>query len=58
VLRRVSNSSISQLPSGADDLRILAVRMGFANQEEFLGQYIARRHQVETIIEKHFEQPS
>ena len=38
VLRRVSNSSISQLPSGADDLRVLAIRMGFANQEEFLGR--------------------
>jgi [glutamine synthetase] adenylyltransferase / [glutamine synthetase]-adenylyl-L-tyrosine phosphorylase len=55
VLRRVSNSSISQLPSGADDLRVLAIRMGFASQEEFLGQYAARRREVETIIENHFQ---
>jgi glutamine synthetase adenylyltransferase len=58
VLRRVSNNSISQLPSSADDLRVLAIRMGFASQEEFLGQYTAQRRQVERIIEKHFEQPS
>jgi [glutamine synthetase] adenylyltransferase / [glutamine synthetase]-adenylyl-L-tyrosine phosphorylase len=57
VLRRVANSSISQLPSSAGDLRVLAIRMGFANQEEFLGEYTVRRRQVETIIEKHFEQP-
>ena len=58
VLRRVSNSSISQLPSAGDDLRVLAIRMGFANQEEFLDRYTAQRRQVETIIEKHFEQSS
>lgn len=57
-LRRVSNSSISQLPSAGDDLRVLAIRMGFANQEEFLDRYTAQRRQVETIIEKHFEQSS
>jgi len=57
VLRRVANSSISQLPSGTDDLRVLAIRMGFANQEEFLGAYTTRRRQIEAIIEKHFGQP-
>jgi glutamate-ammonia-ligase adenylyltransferase len=56
VLRRVSNNSISQLPSGADELRVLAIRMGFASPEEFLEEYTARRRQVETIIQKHFEE--
>ena len=35
VLRRVSNSSISQLPSNAEELRVLAIRMGFAEKENF-----------------------
>jgi glutamine synthetase adenylyltransferase len=54
VLRRVSNSSISQLPSKSDDLRVLAIRLGFASREEFLDEYVARRNQAEAIIQKHF----
>ena len=54
VLRRVSNSTISQLPSNPEELRVLAIRLGFANQEEFLKEYTARRAQVEVIIEGHF----
>jgi [glutamine synthetase] adenylyltransferase / [glutamine synthetase]-adenylyl-L-tyrosine phosphorylase len=55
VLRRVANNSISQLPSSAEDLRVLAIRLGFASQEVFLEEYTVRRRQVETIIQKHFE---
>jgi [glutamine synthetase] adenylyltransferase / [glutamine synthetase]-adenylyl-L-tyrosine phosphorylase len=53
VLRRVSNSSISQLPSQSEELRVLAIRLGFANQEEFLTEYVSRRSQVEAIIWQH-----
>src|ERR1700719_559325 len=41
VLRRVSNSSISQLPSDAEDLRVLAIRLGFPGRQEFLDEYTA-----------------
>ena len=54
VLRRVSNSSISQLPSSAADLRVLAIRLGFAGGQEFLDEYTARRNQAEAIILEHF----
>jgi len=53
VLRRVSNSSISQLPSKAEDLRVLAIRLGFAGRQEFLDEYTTRRNQAEAIIQKH-----
>ena len=53
-LRRVSNSSISQLPSNVAELRVLAIRLGFADQEEFLGEYTARRAAAEAIIQNHF----
>ena len=53
VLRRVSNSSISQLPSNAEELHVLAIRMGFAEKERFLEEYTARRAQVEAIIQEH-----
>jgi glutamate-ammonia-ligase adenylyltransferase len=53
VLRRVSNSSVSQLPSNAEDLRVLAIRLGFASRQEFLDEYTARRNQAEAIIQKH-----
>jgi [glutamine synthetase] adenylyltransferase / [glutamine synthetase]-adenylyl-L-tyrosine phosphorylase len=55
VLRRVSNSSLSQLPSATEELRVLAVRLGFASQEQFLDEYTARRKQTEAIIQRHFE---
>jgi [glutamine synthetase] adenylyltransferase / [glutamine synthetase]-adenylyl-L-tyrosine phosphorylase len=54
VLRRVSNSSISQLPSNPEELRVLAVRLGFPGPQQFLGEYTARRTQAEAIIEEHF----
>jgi glutamate-ammonia-ligase adenylyltransferase len=54
VLRRVSNHSVSQLPSGADDLRVLSIRMGFEHQETFLAQYTAARDRAETTIRKYF----
>ncbi|MBV8377717.1 MAG: hypothetical protein JO279_12020, partial [Verrucomicrobia bacterium] len=53
VLRRVSNSSISQLPSNAEELRVLAIRLGFPGREEFLDEYTAYRRQAETIIQEH-----
>jgi [glutamine synthetase] adenylyltransferase / [glutamine synthetase]-adenylyl-L-tyrosine phosphorylase len=53
VLRRVSNSSISQLPSNAEELRVLAIRLGFPGREEFLDEYTTRRRQAETIIQEH-----
>jgi glutamate-ammonia-ligase adenylyltransferase len=53
VLRRVSNSSISQLPSNAQELRVLAKRLGFAGQRQFLDEYVVRRHQAEAIIRQH-----
>src|SRR5262249_48004942 len=53
VLRRYSNSSVSQLPSRKEDLRVLARRLDFANEEEFLQIYEARRKQAQQIIEEH-----
>jgi glutamate-ammonia-ligase adenylyltransferase len=52
VLRRVSNSSISQLPSNAEELRVVALRLGFAGSREFLNEYTARRNQAEAIIQE------
>jgi glutamate-ammonia-ligase adenylyltransferase len=53
VLRRVSNSSVSQLPSNVAELRVLAIRLGFTNQEEFLDEYNTRRAEAEAIIQDH-----
>jgi glutamate-ammonia-ligase adenylyltransferase len=50
VLRRVSNSSISQLPSDAEELRVTAIRLGFTGRREFLDEYTARKNQAEAII--------
>lgn len=52
-LRRVSNSSISQLPSNPLELRVLATRLGFDTQEKFLEEYTARRAEVEAIVQEH-----
>ena len=52
VLRRVSNSSISQLPSNAEELRVVAIRLGFAGSREFLNEYTVRRNQAEAIIQE------
>jgi len=54
VLRRVSNSSVSQLPSNPQELGVMAIRLGFAGQDEFLDEYTSRRNQAEAIIQKHF----
>jgi glutamate-ammonia-ligase adenylyltransferase len=53
VLRRVSNSSISQLPSHEEELRHLAIRMGFSRKEDFLHEYTSHRDQAEKIIQEH-----
>jgi len=50
-LRRVSNSSVSQLPSRKEELRGLAHRLDLANEKEFLEVYDLRRKQVQEIIE-------
>ena len=52
VLRRASNSSISQLPSNAEELRVVAVRLGFTGSQEFMDEYTARRNQAEAIIQE------
>jgi [glutamine synthetase] adenylyltransferase / [glutamine synthetase]-adenylyl-L-tyrosine phosphorylase len=54
VLRRASNKSVSQLPSGTDELRVLTIRMGFEDEESFLSEYTAARDRAETIIRKYF----
>jgi glutamate-ammonia-ligase adenylyltransferase len=53
VLRRVANSSVSQLPSNEEELKVLSIRLGFTCAQEFLAEYTARRAEVETIIQKH-----
>jgi glutamine synthetase adenylyltransferase len=53
VMRRVGNSSISQLPSHPEELRVLAIRLGFAGSQEFLDEYTSRRNQAESIIKEH-----
>jgi [glutamine synthetase] adenylyltransferase / [glutamine synthetase]-adenylyl-L-tyrosine phosphorylase len=55
VLRRISNSSISQLPANDEELRVLAIRLGFAGKKEFLEEYTARRRQTEAIIQRYFD---
>jgi glutamate-ammonia-ligase adenylyltransferase len=52
-LRRYSNSSVSQLPSRKEELRVLAHRLDFANAEDFLQMYDAGRKQAQQIIEEH-----
>src|SRR3974377_558749 len=53
VLRRVSNSSISHLPPHQEELRHLAIRMGFSRKEDFLHEYTSHRDQAEKIIQQH-----
>jgi len=53
VMRRVGNSSISQLPSHPEELRVLAIRLGFAGRQEFLEEYTSRRNQAEAIIQEY-----
>jgi glutamate-ammonia-ligase adenylyltransferase len=54
VLRRVSNSSISQLPHHEEELRHLAIRMGFSCKQDFLHEYTSHREKAEKIIQAHF----
>jgi [glutamine synthetase] adenylyltransferase / [glutamine synthetase]-adenylyl-L-tyrosine phosphorylase len=54
VLRRVSNSPISQLPHHEEELRHLAIRMGYSRKEDFLHEYTSHRDQAEKIIQAHF----
>ena len=51
VLRRASNSSVSQLPSRKEELRALAHRLELANENEFLEVYDLRRKEAREIIE-------
>jgi glutamate-ammonia-ligase adenylyltransferase len=53
VLRRVSNSSVSQLPSRKEELRALARRLEFTNEKEFLEVYDVRRKQGQEMIEEY-----
>ena len=53
VLRRVSNSSVSQLPTHEEELRQLAIRMGFSRRQDFLSEYSSYRDQAEKIIQEH-----
>jgi [glutamine synthetase] adenylyltransferase / [glutamine synthetase]-adenylyl-L-tyrosine phosphorylase len=53
VLRRVSNSAVSQLPSHEDELRHLAVRLGFSDKKDFLHEYASHRSQAGAIIQEH-----
>jgi len=53
VLRRVSNSSISHLPSHQEELRQLAIRMGYSCKEDFLHEYTSHREQAEEVIQEH-----
>jgi glutamate-ammonia-ligase adenylyltransferase len=54
-LRRVSNSSVSQLPSNPQELRLLSIRAGFNSQDEFLQTYTGFRTKAEAIVEAHFD---
>ena len=51
VLRRASNSSVSQLPSRKEELHALAHRLEQPNEKEFLEIYHLRRKQAQQIIE-------
>jgi [glutamine synthetase] adenylyltransferase / [glutamine synthetase]-adenylyl-L-tyrosine phosphorylase len=53
VLRRYSNSSVSQVPSRSEELRVLARRLDFPSEAEFLEAYNEKRKQAELIIEGH-----
>jgi glutamate-ammonia-ligase adenylyltransferase len=53
VLRRASNSSVSQLPSRKEELRALAFRLGLASEKEFFEVYDLRRKQAQEIIEEY-----
>jgi [glutamine synthetase] adenylyltransferase / [glutamine synthetase]-adenylyl-L-tyrosine phosphorylase len=55
VLRRVSNSPVSQLPSNPEELHMLSIRTGFNSQAEFLHTYSEFRSKAEAIIEAHFD---
>jgi glutamate-ammonia-ligase adenylyltransferase len=46
VIRRVDNSSVSTLPASAAGQRQVAIRMGFAEREEFLARYEGARQGI------------
>ena len=48
VIRRVDNSSVSNLPPDAAGRRQVAIRLGFAGVEEFLERYQAARDAIHT----------
>ncbi|MBV9998353.1 MAG: hypothetical protein JO015_04480, partial [Verrucomicrobia bacterium] len=49
-LRRVDNSSVSQLPQSPDDQAQLAKRVGFGSREELLSRYTRERGEVHRIV--------
>jgi len=51
LLRRASNSSVSQLPSRKEELRALAHRLELQNEYELLEVHRLRRKQAQEIIE-------
>ena len=53
ILRRVSNSSISQLPPHEEEIRQLAIRMGYSRKQDFLHEYESHRDHAEKIILEH-----
>jgi glutamate-ammonia-ligase adenylyltransferase len=46
VIRRVDNSSVSNLPAEPEGQRQVAIRMGFRSREDFLGRYQAAREAI------------
>ncbi len=46
VIRRADNSSVSNLPVDPVEQRRIAIRMGFADREEFLSRYRAVREAI------------
>ncbi|MBV8968598.1 MAG: hypothetical protein JO331_05990, partial [Verrucomicrobia bacterium] len=53
VLRRVSNSSVSQLPSVELDQSRLAKRLGYPSREAFVEEYWDHRMRAEGIVSKY-----
>jgi len=50
VIRRVENSSVSTLPAHETEQRQVAIRLGYANREEFLARYSEARAAVHEAV--------
>jgi glutamate-ammonia-ligase adenylyltransferase len=53
VLRRVNNSSVSELPSYERDQHFLSIQLGFANFSHFFKEYVAHRNAAEQVVKKY-----